>query len=101
MSENGPNIYADVSNTEVRVALNKLKESLGWKILCHFLQTNADSTTAQIILNRLPTMDALLGQEFDKGRLSGMSYAQSLPDILIDNINDSKETGEDDESDDA
>ncbi len=55
----------------------------GWDLLLQVINAQVKLRTQRVLLTPLDTLDGALGQEFQKGEISGLSLAVALPAGLI------------------
>ncbi len=90
--------------SEQRDKMLRLRASDGWQHLCTVLEETKDQLMSTVILNACPGIDAVLVQEFSKGKLAGFEAFVKLPDAIIDASNaiiDSMKPAEEEDLSDA
>lgn len=77
MSERIDELEGRISGEASQLAtLRSFVEHPGWKVQERMLEDQKNARLGECVLRPLATMDAVLGQEFMKGEISGLSLAQ-------------------------
>jgi hypothetical protein len=73
--------------SEQRDIMLKLQATAGWKYLCELLDSTAEQELNNTILNACPGIDAVLIQEFTKGKIAAFRHIKNIPGSVIDASN--------------
>lgn len=66
--------------------LKAMLGSVGWKLFAAAVQDQQDHAVAEMVANRLPSLDAALGQEFTKGGIARVAAIMELPETMIEQL---------------
>jgi hypothetical protein len=70
--------------SQQRDMMLRLRASDGWQRMCEIMTATRTALMNEVINNACPGVDAVLVQEFNKGKISALNALQARPDILID-----------------
>lgn len=71
---------------EQHLALKALIDSSGWGVLGTYVQIQQDQAVSALVNSPLGSLDEALKQEYEKGRIAGISQVMALPEVLREQL---------------
>lgn len=64
--------------------LREMLASPGWRLFAATVQEQQDNAVAELVSNRLSSLDETLAQEFTKGGIARVAAVMALPETMIE-----------------